>query len=168
MWKELTHIVTFSPDFKGSASHIYMPPTFQYSTEMTQNAGAHLKSPLCLSCSLNIVVLRYGLANLNHNLLIPNSFLLFFPINFLTALVSEYHTCLSSPKQECRECHNSHNLPRISPSKLIMGCLCVVCSLFQKHRTLKVWGVGVGGKRSPVILRILPKNILTHMLLLSC
>ena len=65
MWKELTHIVTFSLGFIGSASRIYMLPTFQYSTETAQNAGTHLKSPLCLSCSLNIVPC-YGLTNLNH------------------------------------------------------------------------------------------------------
>ena len=167
MWKELPHIGTFSPDFKGSASHTCRPPTFRYSAEMAQNAGAHLKSPLCLSCSLN-TVLRCGLANLNHNLLIPNSFLLFFPVSLSTALKSQNIT-LAFPVQNRNV--DSVTIHIIFQESLqvnsFMGYLCVVCSLFQKHRTLKVWGVG-GGKRSPVILRILPKNTLTHMLLLSC
>ena len=143
MWKELTHIVTFSPDFIGSASHIYMLPTFQYSTETTQNAGTHLKSPLCLSCSLNIVP-RYGLANLNHNLLlIPNSFLLFFPIYFLIALKSQNITLAFPVQNRNADSVTIHTIFQESLQvNSFMGYLCVVCSLFQKHRTLKVWGKG--------------------------
>lgn len=98
--KELTHVSIPTPDSVRCVSHVSMLPTMHSSAETTQNSGTHWKSPLCLSCPLDVVpdcglAWFYSWSSTSSKLLPP------FLSNWCFkngVQVPEYYTCLLDTK----------------------------------------------------------------------